>query len=89
MEWIDKIIWTQLAKSLASFTVALVLIGLAAYRAGFWEGYKAGLAEGLNLLTTTNDIINSLAEEVMNLTREIEHLSLLVRNLSSPHYHQP
>jgi hypothetical protein len=89
MEWLDKIIWTQVVKSLASFTIALILVGIAAYKAGFGEGYRTGLAQGMNLLTTTNDIINALSEEVMNLTREVQQLSLLVRSISSLHYRQP
>jgi hypothetical protein len=89
MEWLDKIIWTQLVKSVAYFTIGMITAGIAGYKAGFWQGYQAGLAHGLNLWQGSEEIVRALTEEVMKLTEEVRQLSLLVRNLSSPRYYQP
>jgi len=89
MEWLDKIVWTQFAKSIVSFAISIIAIAIAAYQAGFWRGYAAGLEKGTELMMDANETIDALAQEIMNMTREVQQLSLLIRSLSRQPYRQP
>jgi len=89
MEWLDKIVWTQFAKSIGFFAIGIIATAITAYKAGFWQGYAAGLAKGTELMMSANETIDALAQEIMNLTREVQQLSLLIRSLSRQPYRQP
>jgi len=89
MEWLNYVIWTQFAKSVAYFTVSLICVAISAYMAGYAKGRRDGFEEGLETAQELDEWLNAVAEGIEEVKNDIKLLQGMIKSLSLPPYRQP
>jgi len=89
MEWLDKIVWTNVAKSVGFFAVSMVIVAITSYMAGYAKGHAAGFNEGLEVGHEIDEWLDDILRETQDIKEKVSEISVIVKSLVSPPYRQP
>jgi len=88
MELLDKILWTQVAKSIGFFVACIIISSIGWYWFGYLKGYAAGRQETEEAAEQLAAWMDEVNERLDGVCDELKQLNAAIRALQLPPYRQ-